>query len=99
MGLRQFANSLENILGNPHINRREGIIRHLHWQYLKAFDRFPVELDISHSRIVAAHKRCGVSALIYSQGLYNYNNMRLLQMLLKTGAVFSILAPTSVRSP
>ena len=88
MGLRQFANSLKVILGNPHINRGAGVVRHLHWQYLKAFDRFPFEQEISHSRIVAAHKQCGVSALIYSQRLYNYNNMRLLQMLLKGGGDF-----------
>lgn len=88
MGLRQFANSLESILGNSHINRGTGIVRHLHWQYLKAFDRFPIELVISRSRIIAAHKRCGVSALIYSQHLYNYNNMRLLQVLLKDGGSF-----------
>jgi FkbM family methyltransferase len=88
MGLRQFANSLKVILGNPHINRGAGVVRHLHWQYLKAFDRFPFEQGISCSRIVAAHKHCGVSALIYSQRLYNYNNMRLLQMLLKGGGDF-----------
>ena len=88
MGLLQFTNSLKCILSNPHINRREGVVKHLHWQYLKAFDRFPFEQEISRSRIVAAHKSCGVSALIYSQRLYNYNNMRLLQMLLKGGGDF-----------
>jgi hypothetical protein len=88
MGLRQFANSMKSILGNPHINRGEGIVRHLHWQYLKAFDRFPIELEVSRSRIIAAHKRCGVSALIYSQRLYNYNNMKLLQALLEDGGSF-----------
>lgn len=88
MGLQQFANSLKSILGNSHINRATGVARHLHWQYLKAFNRFPLELDISRSRITAAHKYCGVSALIYSQRLYNYNNMKLLQMLLKDGGSF-----------
>lgn len=88
MGFRQFTNSLNSILGNPHINRGKGIVRHLHWQYLKAFNRFPLELDISRSRIIAAHKRCGVSALIYSQHLYDYNNMKLLQLLLDDGGVF-----------
>ena len=88
MGLLQFANSLKSILGNPHINRGKGVARHLHWQYLKAFNRFPLELDISRSRIIAAHRYCGVSALIYSQRLYNYNNMRLLQMLLEDGGSF-----------
>ena len=88
MGLLQFTNSLKCILSNPHINRGEGVIKHLHWQYLKAFDRFPFEQEISRSRIVAAHRGCGVSALIYSQRLYNYNNMRLLQMLLRDGGSF-----------
>ena len=88
MGLRQFANSLKSILGNPHVNRGEGVVKHLHWQYLKAFDRFPFEQWISRSRIVAAHKRCGVSALVYSQRLYNYNNMKLLQALLEDGGSF-----------
>lgn len=88
MGFRQFANSLRSILSNSHINRVEGVAKHLHWQYLKAFDLFPIELEISHSRIIAAHKRCGVSALIYSQRLYNYNNMKLLQILLKDGGSF-----------
>jgi FkbM family methyltransferase len=88
MSLRQFANSLKSILVNPHINRGEGVLKHLHWQYLKAIDRFPFEQRISNSRIIAAHKRCGVSALIYSQRLYNYNNMKLLQTLLKEGGSF-----------
>ena len=88
MGLLQFTNSLKCILSNPHINRGEGVVKHLHWQYLKAFDRFPFEQEISRSRIVAAHKSCGVSALIYSQRLYNYNNMRLLQMLLREEGSF-----------
>jgi FkbM family methyltransferase len=88
MGFRQFANSLKSILDNSHINRGEDVARHLHWQYLKAIDRSPFEQGISRSRIVAAHKHCGVSALIYSQRLYNYNNMRLLQMLLKDGGSF-----------
>jgi len=37
---------------------------------------------------MAHNKRCGVSALIYSQGLYNYNNMSLLRLLLQNGGVF-----------
>lgn len=88
MGLQQFANSIKSILANPHINRREGVLKHLQWQYLKAVNRFPFEQRISNSRIVAAHKHCGVSALIYSQRLYNYNNMKLLQMLLNEGGSF-----------
>jgi FkbM family methyltransferase len=49
---------------------------------------FPFEQTISTSKIIAHHKRCGVSALINSQGIYNYNNMKLLQDLLQEGGTF-----------
>ena len=88
MSLTQFRNSLASILANPHINRRRGVAKHLHWQYRKALNLFPFEQTLSTSRIIAHHKRCGVSALIYSQGLYDYNNMNLLRMLLREGGVF-----------
>lgn len=88
MGLEQFANSVSRILNNHHINRRRGIIRHLQWQARKVFNLFPVEQHISQSRIVASHRRCGVSALINSQGLYDYNNMNLIRVLLRDGGTF-----------
>jgi FkbM family methyltransferase len=87
MSVRQFANSIRSILRNPHINRGRGVARHLHWQYRKALNRFPFEQRISESRIIAGHKRCGVSALIYSQGLYDHNNMNLVRLLLRDGGV------------
>lgn len=88
MGARQFANSVTRILTNPHIHRWRSLIRHLHWQWRKLWDLFPFEQTISRSKIRAAHRRCSTSALIYSQGLYDYNNMRLLQALLDPGDVF-----------
>ena len=88
MSCRQFCNSVQSILGNPHIHRGRGLARHLHWQIRKALNLFPYEQTISRSRIIAHHGRCGVSALINSQGLYDYNNMRLVQRLLRDGGVF-----------
>lgn len=88
MGIRQFANSVHTILTNPHIHRPRGLARHLYWQWRKAWDLFPFEQIISTSKIRASHRRCSISALIYSQGLYNYNNMRLLQALLDPGDIF-----------
>ncbi|MBA5866260.1 MAG: FkbM family methyltransferase [Nitrospira sp. CR1.3] len=88
MGLRQFISSINSIMRNRHIHRGRGLLRHLQWQLFKAFDRFPFEQSLSESRIVARHRRCSVSALIYSQGLYDYNNMKLLQLLLQDGGVF-----------
>jgi FkbM family methyltransferase len=37
---------------------------------------------------MASHRGCGVSALIHSQGLYDYNNMNLIQDLLRDGGTF-----------
>ncbi len=88
MGLDQFANSLHQIVSNPQVPTVRGVARHLGWQVRKAFDLFPFEQRISSSRIVAGHRACSVSALIYSQGLYDYNNMRFIQWLLRDGGVF-----------
>lgn len=88
MPMRQFCNSIASILKNRHIHRGKAVVSHLRWQYRKAVNGFPCELTISASKILAQHKNCGVSALINSQGLYNYNNMKLLQLLLNDGGVF-----------
>ncbi|MFZ5619807.1 MAG: FkbM family methyltransferase [Pseudomonadota bacterium] len=88
MSLTQFRNSILNILENRHIDRPRGIARHIQWQLFKALNLFPIELRISDSRIIARHGHCGVSALINCQGLYDYNNMRFIQFLLRRGGVF-----------
>lgn len=88
MSLTQFGNSIGNIMQNRHLHRPTAVVRHCGYQVRKALNLFPFEQLISRSRIVAAHRRCGVSALIYSQGLYDYNNMRLLQFVLRDGGVF-----------
>lgn len=88
MGLAQFANSIRSIAANRHVDPKRAMARHCLWQVRKALDLFPFEQGISRSRIIAAHRRCGVSALIHSQGLYDYDNMKLIQFLLREGGVF-----------
>jgi FkbM family methyltransferase len=88
MLLSQFQNSIQNILKNTHIDRGKAIYRHIQWQFRKVLNKFPFEQKISNSRIIAKHKRCGVSALINSHGLYDFNNMNLLKILLQPGGVF-----------
>ena len=88
MSLKQFSNSIRSIWRNPHIHRGKAIVRHAHWQWKKAWNLFPLEQTISQSRITVPHKSCGVGALINSQELYNYNNMKLIQWLLRGGGVF-----------
>ena len=60
----------------------------MQWQLRKALNLFPVELALSDSRIAATHRRCGVSALVNSQGLYDFNNMSLIKFLLEKGGTF-----------
>src|SRR5574337_1157409 len=88
MSLKQFVNSMERILANPHIDKKQGIVRHLQWQGRKLLNLFPLEQRISRSRIIASHRRCSVSALINSQGLYDYNNMKFVGELLRGGGTF-----------
>jgi len=88
MGFAQLINSLQQIVDNPYVPTGQGLLKHAHWQVRKAFNWFPFEQRIAGSRIVASHRYCGVSALINSQGLYDYNNMRLLQWLFRDGGTF-----------
>jgi len=88
MGWRQFANSIQSIVSNRHINRPLGLARHIQWQGRKLLNRFPYEQSISRSRIRATSASCGVSALVNSQGLYDYNNMSLLALLVRSGGTF-----------
>ena len=88
MGVSQFANSLQQILSNPHVPSGKGFLLHMGWQYRRAFNLFPFVQHLSASRIVAAHGHCGVSALIHSQGLYDYDNMKFLQWFLQPGGTF-----------
>jgi FkbM family methyltransferase len=88
MGFQQFANSLHQIIANPHVPSSRGLMRHLQWQVRKVFDLFPFEQSFSSSRIIATHQTCSVSALVHSQGMYDYNNMKFLQWLLQPGGTF-----------
>ena len=88
MGFGQLYNSIRQIVDNPHVPTGYGLFKHAQWQMRKMFDWFPFEQPIGGSRIVATHRRCAVSALVNSQGLYDYNNMKLVQWLLRDGGIF-----------
>lgn len=88
MPLKQFIGSIKLIINNRHINRVEGVSRHVKWQLRKLFNLFPVDLAISNSKITATGKSCSVSALINSQKMYDFNNMHLIKFLLREGGVF-----------
>lgn len=86
--LKQFFNSIQGIIADSHANTISGIFRHCFWQIRKVFNLFPHEQMISESKIIARHKKCGVSALINSRGMYDYNNMSLIKLLVRKGGVF-----------
>lgn len=71
---KQFINSLNQIINDSHTNTIYGFYRHGLWQVRKLLNSFPCVLPFSQSRIIAFHKTCGVSALINSRNLFNYNN-------------------------
>jgi len=77
----QFINTVRQIVRSESVGTMEGIVRHLGWQMRRLFGRFPVELQLSNSRLLVDRPQ-GVGALVNCMGMYDYNNMHLLQLLL-----------------
>ena len=88
MLLKQFRNTIHLILSSDHLNKFQSILKHLYWQIRKFFYLFPYIQRISKSKIIAENKYNGVSALINCMGMYDYNNMNLIKILLKRGGIF-----------
>ena len=82
MGLVQFANSVASIHRASHVGSARGIARHLMWQLRKLTNGFPTSLRISDSRLHVDYPG-GVAALVNSLGVYDYNNMNLIKLLLR----------------
>ncbi len=55
------------------MNRMSAGMWYLDWQRRRLLRQFPVERTISRSRICAADRDSGVAALVYTQGMYDYN--------------------------
>lgn len=88
MSLKQFSNTIHLILSSNQLNKFKSILKHLHWQIRKIFNLFPYIQRISKSDIIAESKYNGVSALINCMGMYDYNNMNLIKILLERGGIF-----------
>ena len=87
MGLTQFCNSISQIRGAGHVRASRAMVRHLIWQFRKLVNAFPVVLRLSQSRLYV-DRPSGVAALVNSLGMYDYNNMNLIKLLLnRTGTV------------
>lgn len=88
MPLARFLSTLRDIRRKPHVDTLRGTLRHFQWQVRRALGLFPVELTLSRSMLIAVDGNCGVSALVNCQGMYDWNNMHLLQRLLEHGGTF-----------
>jgi FkbM family methyltransferase len=86
--LSGITHSLRRIAANHHVNRPQAFGRYCRWQYKRYRRAFPFVQVISRSLMVAQDADCGVSALIASQGLYDYDNMRLFSHLASSGDLF-----------
>lgn len=82
--LKQFINSITNIKKRTNVSTIYGIYKHLLWQIRKIFHLFPFTQQLSQSKIIANNQFCGVSALINSSNMYDFDNMSLLKLFLKT---------------
>jgi len=78
-------NSLEQILQAEGISPASGVCRHLSWQARRAVRRFPCELCLSKS-VLIAEESTGVPALVNAMGKYDFNNMSLLELVLASKA-------------
>jgi FkbM family methyltransferase len=88
MGVGQFLGSMRRIMRNRHVDRPRAVGRHVGWQLRRVTGAFPAELPLSESVLVAQNGRCGVSALVNAQGMYDYNNMQLVKRTLAEGGMF-----------
>lgn len=87
MSMRQFANSLSIISRSEHANRAVAVCRHIYWQARKLGFPRPVHLRLSQSQIMD-NEPGGVISMVNMLGLYDYNNMNLVQRVLQGGGLF-----------
>lgn len=82
MGLRQLINSIIQVYHAEHVGTINGFLRHFSWMYRRILQKFPVELNISNSKIIVYH-HSGVAALVNCMGIYDFNNINFIKILLK----------------
>jgi FkbM family methyltransferase len=77
----QFANSIEIIRRSEQVNRPAALARHLYWQFRKLLFPRPITLPLSRS-VITDDEPGGVISMVNMLGLYDYNNMTLVKLVL-----------------
>lgn len=85
--MRSIIYSLNHILKNRHVNRPVALWRYGQWQMIKVLNLFPRVIPVSASRVRIADKKMALEGgtKIYTQGMYDYNNMQLVKLLSANG--------------
>jgi FkbM family methyltransferase len=59
-----------------------GVARYARWQMRRLLNRFPTEVAVGRSVLIAQDRLCSVSSLVAVHGLYDFNNMSLFRLLM-----------------
>lgn len=84
MSLKSIYYSINHIYQNKNVNTLYAIFKYLKWQIIKKLNLFPVKILVSKTIIEIKNKEISLEGgtKIYTQGMYDYNNMSLVQQVL-----------------
>lgn len=81
MAQLQCFKTIKQITHNDAVPFLVGLKNYFGWQMIHVMNQYPVELRLSQSKIIT-ERHNGIAALVKIFGMYDYNNMSLIQMLL-----------------
>ncbi len=84
MSLKSIYYSINHILKNKNINKATALLKYIEWQLIKMCNRFPIKIKISESIIEIQDKKIALEGgtKMYTQQMYDYNNMNLIKYIL-----------------
>lgn len=76
-------NTIYQIINNDAISPIKAFYNYLHWQKIRITGKFPYEMNLEGIRFIV-DQPTGVAALVKVFGLYDFNNMNLIRLILKS---------------
>ncbi|HAL16505.1 MAG TPA: hypothetical protein DCP32_07065 [Anaerolineaceae bacterium] len=76
-----FFKTINQLAHNDAVPFLVGLKNYIGWQMIRIMKQYPVEMRLSRSKIIT-ERHNGVAALVKVFGMYDYNNMSLIQTLL-----------------